>query len=163
MDKRVKHQIETRIEARRLFDAGFGCGAVSTHLGVPAGTVRIWQDKHRQGLLLVLDIVSKKKQYSQALKLAAVEKFLSGTSITDVLIEFEISNRSLFNKWVALYRTNGADGLAAKPKGRRPQESDPGKQSLEERLYFLEMENAVLKKFQALMQEKDALLKQRKP
>lgn len=56
MDGRIRHQTETRIEAARLFDAGFGYTAVATHLRLPAGTLRDWQDAHRQGRLLDLAV-----------------------------------------------------------------------------------------------------------
>lgn len=161
MDKRVRFTTETRIEAAKLFDAGFGVSMVATHLDMSAGTLRDWRDLHRQGALLGLGVMSGLKSYSADLKVAAVEMFLSGVAKSDVLLEFGISSRGLFNRWVIAYRKDGPAGLVAKPKGRRPAEKRVAEQTLEERVAFLEMENEVLKKLQALMFQQQALKKKR--
>ncbi|MEG0363522.1 MAG: helix-turn-helix domain-containing protein, partial [Aurantimicrobium sp.] len=104
MDLRVKHSFETRIEVARLFDAGFGFHAVATQLGLKRESVRNWHDQYMQGRLLDSAVMGNKK-YSPQLKIAAVEKFLAGTPKQDVLVEFEISTRAVFDKWVVLYRS----------------------------------------------------------
>jgi transposase-like protein len=161
LNQRVKHSTETRIEAARLFDAGFGVSAVATHMQIPKDTLRDWLDAHRQGRLIKLADMDIYRNYSTALKVAAVEKFLAGTSKAEILLEFGISNRSVFNKWVAAFRKDGVTGLAAKPKGRKPAVVAPVAQTLEERVLFLEMENEVLKKLHALMDQDLALNKKR--
>ena len=154
MDGRFNYSEETRIEVARQFALGHGARAVATYLGLPHGTMHQWQDAYRQGRLLHSGAVRENKIYPQQLKLAAVEKFLAGTSKTDIVLEFGISARSLFDKWVAAYRKDGPPGLAPKPKGRKP--LMVGKESLEAKVYRLEMENALLKKFQALMTQEAA-------
>jgi transposase-like protein len=156
MDGRIRHQIETRIKAARLFDAGFGYSAIATRLRLPAGTLRNWQDAHRQGRLLGLAVMAENKHYSPEAKLTAVEKFLAGTIKAEVIDEFQISSRSLFNKWLAIYRSEGAQGLTGKPKGRPKRGVDQSQETLEAKVYRLEMENAVLKKFHALMAKEEA-------
>jgi hypothetical protein len=94
----IRHKTETRIEAARLFDAGFGYKWVAKNLRLSEGTMRIWQDSHRQGRLLGLGSVTSYKKYSAELKLAAVEKFLSGTVKSDVMLEFSISTRAMLNE-----------------------------------------------------------------
>lgn len=152
MDSRVKHSIETRIEAARLFDAGFGDSAVSAKLALGRSTVRAWYDQHRQGRLLD-SVVMGNKKYSAAVKVAAVEKYLAGASTTEVVAEFEIPNRGLFDKWVAIYRRDGAEGLEPKPVGRKPKVDRA--ETLEEENARLRLENAVLKKLNALATEGD--------
>ena len=142
------------MEVARLFALGHGARTVATYLGLPHGTMRQWQDSYRQGHLLHSASVREIKIYPHQLKQAAVEKFLAGTSKTDIVFEFGISGRSLFDKWVATYRKDGPDGLAPKPKGRKP--AVVGHESLEAKLYRLEMENALLKKFRALMAKEEA-------
>lgn len=148
------------MEVARLFAMGHGSRTVATHLGLPYTTMRQWQDSYRQGHLLNSGSVREIKIYPHQLKVAAVEKFLAGTSKTDIVLEFGISARSLFDKWVAIYRKDGPSGLAPKPKGRKP--SVAGKESLEEKVYRLEMENALLKKFQALMAKDEAAQPQKR-
>jgi transposase-like protein len=159
MDGRIKHRIETRIEAARLFDAGFGYTAIATYLRLPLGTLRNWQDSHRQGRLLDFAVMAESKHYSSEVKLAAVERVLTGVSKSEVIVEFGISNRSLLNKWLVLYRLDGAKGLVGKPKGRPKRSVDLSPETLEQKVYRLEMENAVLKKFHALMAKEEAALK----
>lgn len=154
MDGRINYSEETRIEAARQFALGHGARAVATYLGLSHSTMRRWQDAYRQGRLLHSGFVRENKFYPEQLKQAAVEKFLAGTPKADVILEFGISTRAVFDKWVAAYRKDGPSGLAPKPKGRKP--SVVGKESLEAKVYRLEMENALLKKFQALVAEEKA-------
>ena len=155
MDGRFSYSEETRIEVARLFALGHGARAVATYLGLSHSTMRRWQDAYRQGNLLNSGFVRENKIYPQALKLAAVEKFLAGTPKAEIMLEFEISTRAVFDKWVAAYRKDGPSGLAPKPRGRKP--LIVGHESLEAKVYRLEMENALLKKFQALMAEENEL------
>ena len=161
MDGRFSHSEETRIEVARLFALGHGARAVATYLGLSHSTTRRWEDAHRQGHLLNSGFVRENKFYPEQLKLAAVEKFLAGTPKAQIILEFEISTRAIFDKWVAVYRKDGPSGLVAKPRGRKPLVI--GEESLEQKVYRLEMENALLKKFQALVaQEKAARPSKRK-
>jgi len=154
MDRRNGYSEETRIEVAQQFELGYSYGAVATFLGLPPGIVRNWQDAHRQDRLLNSGLVREKRKYSQELKVEGVEKFLAGTPKSDVIAEFGISTRTLFNTWVATYRKDGPSGFVPKPRGHKP--SMVGSESLEAKIYRLEMENTVLKKFQALMAEKKA-------
>lgn len=149
MDGRIAHSEETRIEAGKFFALGHSYRAVATYLGIPYGTVRIWQDSYRQGHLLNSGLVRENRRYSQQLKVAAVEKFLAGTPKSDIVLEFGISTRALFNSWVLAYRKDGPAGLVPKPRGRKP--SVVGSETLEQKVYRLEMENALLKKYEALV------------
>ncbi|MDO8713986.1 MAG: helix-turn-helix domain-containing protein [Polynucleobacter sp.] len=154
MDGRIAHSDDVRIEASKQFALGYGYFTVAKFLGLPLSTARTWQDAYRQGHLLHFETMRENKVYPQELKVEAVEKFLAGTSKTEILLEFGITTRSVFDKWVAIYRKDGPSALAAKPKGRRLLVE--GTETLEAKVYRLEMENALLKKFQALMTEEEA-------
>lgn len=160
MDGRINYSEETRVEATRQFELGNGYHVVAKYLGLPLSTARTWHDAHRQGHLLHSGFVRENRIYPQQLKLEAVEKFLAGTPKTDIVAEFGISARSLFERWVAAYRKDGPAGLAPKPRGRKP--SAVGQESLEAKVQRLEMENALLKKFQALMAEDEAAQPQKR-
>ncbi len=161
MDKREKYSSETRIEAARLFDAGFGLKSVTTHLGLAQGTARDWADAHRQGRLLGLAVMGN-RNYSQQEKIAAVELFLSGVSKADVVEQFQISSRSIFTKWVALYRDFGPEGLMVKSRGRPKKVIENKAETDAQRIYRLELENAVLKKSIALLASEDLAHKTRR-
>lgn len=149
MDGRIGYSEEIRIQAAELFASGYGARTVARYLVMPLSTICTWLDSYRQDCLLNSGAVRENKIYPQHLKVAAVEKFLAGTPKSQILLEYEISTRALFNKWVATYRKEGPEGLVAKTKGPKP--SVVGTESLEQKIYRLEMENALLKKFQALM------------
>lgn len=134
--------------AQDLFDQGCGSKTVARELGVSATTTRRWQDSWRQGALLGSAVMAS-KSYPYEVKVAAVERFLAGSSTADVVLEFEISTRSLLDKWVAIYRAQGVEGLRPKRKGRVPK--DPNVETLEQKVARLEMENLVLKKLNALV------------
>lgn len=154
MDGRISHSEDKRIEAAKQFALGYGYYMVATYLGLSPGTARKWQDAFRQDRLLHSGGVRENRIYPEQLKLAAVEKFLAGTPKTEIILEFGISTRSLFDRWVAAYRKDGPSGLALKPRGRK--RSEVVQESLEAKVYRLEMENALLKKFQALMTQEEA-------
>lgn len=153
MDGRINYFEETRSEAAKQFAQGFGYHVVARLLSLPVGTARIWHDSYLQGRLLHSDAVRENKIYPQDLKLAAVEKFLAGTSKAEIILEFGITTRAIFNRWVSAYRKDGPAGLVAKPRGRKP--LVVGKESLEAKVHRLEMENALLKKFHALMTQQN--------
>ena len=155
MYSRVKHSIETRFEASRLFDAGFGSDRVASKLAMSKETARQWRDQYRQGRLLDSGAMGNKK-FSRGVKVAAVEKFLAGSTKTEVMDEFGITTRAMLYKWVAIYRREGAGGLEPKRVGRKPRQQQP--ESLEEENERLRMENAILKKWVALAQEEDQRL-----
>ena len=154
-----RHKTETRIEAARLLDAGFGYSAVASQLGLSQYTVREWADAHRQGRLLGLRVMEARKLYPPEVKVAAVEKFLSGVSKSKVIEDFQITNRGMFNKWVVAYRDLGPAGLVEKRRGRRAH-VDPyhGSETDEQKISRLEMEIEVLKKLIALAAEEEAAL-----
>ena len=47
VDLRCKHGRPLRERAAELFDERFGCKSVARRLGIPAGTVRKWQQTYR--------------------------------------------------------------------------------------------------------------------
>ena len=137
-----------RIGAQELFDQGLGYRLVAQQLGLSTSTARNWRDRLRQGLLLGSEAMAK-KEYLFEVKVAAVERVLGGASRSEVVLEYEISTRALLDKWVAIYRAQGVQGLQPKPKGRIPKNQSA--ETLEQKVKRLEMENAALKKLQALV------------
>lgn len=85
------------------------------------------------------------------MKLAAVEKFLAGAGGDSVVVEFGISNRTVFHKWVALYLAHGVEGLNPKPKGRKPGSKPKVAETDQQKISRLEFEVEALKKLEALV------------
>lgn len=147
------HKTETLIEAQKLFDEGFGYSLVAKTLGVDKYTAREWQYKHRIGRILGLGHMTYHKHYSAETKLAAVQMFLEGATKSEVMQQFAIQSRGVLNKWLAIYREHGAEGLEPKTKGRPKQTVSDETDA--QRIGRLEMEVEVLKKYNALLAEED--------
>jgi transposase len=78
--------------------------------------------------------------------------YLSGAAREHVMERFEIRHLSQLEDWVRRYRENGAAGLQPGKRGRKPRPA-PAEETLEQKVRRLEMENAALKKLQALVAE----------
>ena len=89
-----------------------------------------------------------------------------GTSIRETAAIFNIPSYETVRKWKVAYETEGMDALESKKKGRLSMKKESMKQTkqtpaegsveaLEARIKQLEMENAYLKKLNALVQNKE--------
>lgn len=152
---RRTHPPEALVEAARLFDEGFGYAAAARQLALSPYTVRDWRDKHHQGRLIGLGSMNPRNNFSYEEKLAAVELLVAGATKTEVMQRFSIPSRSVLNKWFASYRLQGPQGLAPKPKGRPKQSETKNQETDAQRIERLEMEVAVLKKYNALLAAED--------
>ena len=68
-----------------------------------------------------------------------------------------IKSLTSLERWIREYRQGGAEALAPRPKGRRPKPKEPvyatREEELEARVRELELENAILKRINALADE----------
>jgi transposase len=89
----------------------------------------------------------------------------NGTSPNETAAIFRISSPSLIRKWRLQFESEGMDALQSKKKGRLPMKKKTKKaipvegtvEALQEEIERLRMENAYLKKLNALVQNKEAL------
>jgi putative transposase len=118
------------------------------------------QQEQLLSLEAVKSVTSKQIQYTFEFKESAVKQSLLGKTAKQIFIEagFDVSLfapkycTKLVKQWRHKVRDHGQDALRAKPKGR------PKKQPFEElsyedllfKLAYLEEENRLLKKYQAL-------------
>ena len=85
-------------------------------------------------------------------------------SYIEAAIKYRISSPGMISNWQSTYEREGTAGLVARPKGRvsmpRRKKKDFEEmtevEKLKERVEYLEMENAALKKLRALVQEENA-------
>lgn len=150
----MRWNLETRQEAVRLFELGYGYKAVGAQLGCPSATVMKWLYTFRVGGKEAL-LVGNKRTYSQELKIAAVRDFLEqGVSKPEIMEKYGIRSLSPLVKWIHLYREGGPDALAPKTRGRRRRQAPLVFESREEellaRIQELELELAIQKRINAL-------------
>lgn len=112
-DLRVKHDIELRIAAMRLLDAGRGDRCIARALSVPRETVREWQQIYRTfGSEVLLSMDGKQTRYTYEQRVAAASAVVDGgMARPDAMREFGIMSPSPLSRWCRLYREGGAEAL----------------------------------------------------
>jgi transposase-like protein len=94
------------------------------------------------------------KHYAKEVQLEAVRLFEEGKSHREISKALGIRDGQRTKKWVRAYREQGADAFEKKSKkgkgGRRPKKTNP-----QAYIARLEMENALLKKFQTELRKRE--------
>lgn len=141
-------------EAARLLEAGLGEEAIASIVGVNRNTARKWVYAYRAlGKEALLS--GKRRTYSQSEKLEAVRLFLDeGATKSEVMRRMGIKSVTALERWVRDYRAGGAEALAPRPKGRKPNPARPAfasrEEELEARVRELELELEIQKRINAL-------------
>jgi transposase len=141
--------------------------------GLNESNIRKWVGFYNQygktGLL-----PRKNQNYSTDFKLKVLKSINDDyLSLSEACLKFNITSESVIIKWQKDFTTFGVDGLQPKPKGRPKSMSDYKRKkrktdkplTREEELLLenerLRCENALLKKFQALIQAEEAAKKRK--
>ena len=149
-------------------EAGFT--AISRQHGVPRSLLRRWVAFFR--LHGMAGLISKSVQYSPEFKLSVLQHMWeNGLSLGKVSAIFDIRDQCAVGKWERSYRADGLAGLGAIPppnfedmptktKYKKPDPSVPdtekSRDDLLAEINWMRMENAYLKKLDALIQSKQA-------
>lgn len=150
---------EQRQAAVALFESGYGRDAVATRLMVSPHAVRELHDRWRLRGGGVLMPTLTKRLFSFEVKHEIVQRFLAGETKIALAQTYALSSPKLVAAWVRTYRTEGADGLRPKPKGRPPR--DPAQPvRAESELERLRRENARLRAEVAYLGKLRALMSQ---
>ena len=140
-----------------------GYKSIARQRGVPHEVLRRWILAYR---IHGLDGLKKKfSHYSAGFKLSVLQHMWDNAlALGKTAALFNIRNPGSLSTWEREYRRAGLDGLTARPRGKPksmsvtpPQpESKPddekSREDLQAELDYLRMENAYLKKLQALVQ-----------
>lgn len=153
----MRYGMEVRARASDLFEQGFAERAVSTVLGVRECTVKKWLYTYR-ALGKEALLVSAHLKYDYETKLAAARDVVDGgLSKPEVMERYGIKSISPLKKWCASYASGDLEALRPKPKGRPAKPEKPiyasREEELEARIRELELENAILKRINALAEE----------
>ncbi len=86
----------------------------------------------------------------------------NGLSRMEAAMKYRTFSPRMISNWRSTYEQEGVEGLVARPKGRVPmarRKKNPEEmtevEKVKERIEYLEMENAALKKLRALVQEEN--------
>ena len=159
-----KYSSKFKLEAVQYYlDGKCGFLATAKHFGVNKELLRGWVKKYQQhgpeGLLK-----QKVSSYSGDFKLSVIEYMHNNhLSLTETAFQFRLANHNIVGKWERIYYEEGPQGLYKERRGRnKNMSSKPRKKKLSkekeedliEEVQRLRMENAYLKKLQALVQER---------
>jgi transposase len=154
-----------------------GAEEVASHFGLDHGTVRKWIAIHSVHGLAGLS--KKFSRYDAHFRLSVLERmWKDGLSRRQTAAIFNIRNAGCLSVWERLYESGGIEALAPRRKGRprsmpeppiivspsgEPQKDEAkSREDLVAELNYLRMENAYLKKLEALTQARQASTR-RKP
>ena len=163
----VKYTKEAKLKViKQYLDGQLGYHRLSTKLGIPAFTIRRWVDAYR--LHGDESFERRRAHYSAGFKLSVLQHIWdNGTTINQTAAVFNIPHPDSIRTWAKRYKEGGSEALgrikAAVPDmpTRLPPPDDKPvheltREELLKRVEYLQMENAVLKKLDALTQAKKA-------
>ena len=152
----MRYGMDARAEALRYFEMGLADKLVGRLLGIPHETVRKWLYAYR-ALGKEALFVTKHKTYSHDLKVEVARAVVEGRmSKPEAMAAYGVKGKTQINEWCRLYREGGADALLPKARGRPRKRERPfasREEELEARVQELELENEILKRFNALAEE----------
>ena len=122
--KRVVYSAKVRKQAAELLKEGVGHRSLAARLKIPEATARPWSRAYAVGgEEAVLNAGSRHRVYDYDTKLAVVKDRLErGKTVRQVMIEYGVPSESSVKSWCRLYRTNGAEALVDRPRGRKPKQ-----------------------------------------
>ena len=167
----MKLTLEDKKKIIELREQGIGYGTIAKQFKIKNSTVNsIWYRYEKHGIEGIKH-PSKNRKYSADFKLEIINRVLQGESKTRLAAEYNLYGAGTIVSWMKKYEElgyNGLEGDQGSPKIMTKEEKKKTPLSKSEReefnelkkkLEYLEMENEILKKLDALVKER---LKQQK-
>ena len=162
-----KHSLQFKLKVVKDYLKGGGYLRVANLYGINTTDARKWVMAYQRHGSTGLDR-RVYQSYAPDFKVAVLEHMHThGLSPRLVAVHFNIASSSTILIWRRLYNEGGIKALQSKPKGRPPMSkrseiqallAKPSEQLTPEelllKLHYLEVENAYLKKLEALTQQK---------
>ncbi len=155
------HEFRMQVINERLSGKSFGQLAKKFNIGET--TIKQWVHQYNAGG--VTQLINVNRRYSTEFKKNVIEyKWEYGLSLNETMSHFKIPNNGTVFQWEKRYLAEGIFGLTPRKKGRQckmtPEKPKTPKnpreltreQELEAEIAQLKMENAFLKKLNALVQ-----------
>ena len=131
---RSKHTIEQKLTAVQMLKEGFHTWVeISEIYQISTDTLYQWQMKYETYGVEGLKEANSWKSYSKELKEAAVQDYLNhGLSKGEIVLKYEISNRSVLSRWIRKYTSHSE--LKDSGKGMSQTMTKGRKTTIEERI-----------------------------
>ena len=174
--KRKKHGYAERLRYMHMLEDGFSVNYIETHFGINHNLLgHLWTRYQSEGPSGLLKKQNIKADYAFKVKVVRdIEE--NHLPLAEASLKYNVSDSQLY-RWRKIVYSLGYDALAiTRPRGRpskndmgRPKKKKPEEMTelelLQLRVKELEAENALLKKVKALVEAREARLKEigRKP
>ena len=171
MYKNKKHDALFKLKLVKEYQGGISITGLSKKWGVSKSLMTRWIDRYNsqgcQGLF-----TRSHQYYSSGFKLKVVKSYQEeGLSLRACCLRYDIANESTVLSWVRKYETLGFDSLGkqhGRPKVMKKDKPSLKKtkpltrlEELEKENLYLRAENELLKKLEALVQQKETPSKKR--
>ena len=165
----MKLNLKDKFKIIELYENGYSISHLAIMFKISTFVIRQVERQYREHGIDSFKEKGKNKKYTTDFKYEIVNRVLNGESIYGITGELCV-NRGMISAWVKKYNELGYNGLIEKKKGRPPNmnskktninseipmdEKDKRIKELEERNAQLEMENDLLKKLRALVQQRE--------
>jgi len=163
----MKLKLEDKLKIIELYENGWTVKQISLKYGLFRTTVEHIERQYREHGIESFKEKGKNTKYPVNFKIEIINRILAGESASGIASELCVNVGMIFS-WVKKYNELGYNGLIEKKKGRLPKmrpkenkndipmdEKDKRIKELEERNAQLEMENDLLKKLRALVQQRE--------
>ena len=162
----MKLKLEDKLKIIELYEEGYSIPRLCKKYNVSHSTIERIERQYRDHGLSSFKRKDKNNKYSLDFKMEIVNRVLNGESKRGLAAELCVSN-GMIHSWVKKYKEMGYNSLSiqqGRPKIMKPEtkksmlinedEKDKRIRELEERNAQLEMENDLLKKLKALVQQR---------
>ena len=162
----AKFTAEEKLQAvLRYMNGNESFKTIAQSIGADEKNIRVWKKQYEHNGAEAF--VKRYTNYSAQFKLDVLNFMIeNGTSLNETAAIFGIAAPSTILQWQKQFETKGFDALQSKKKGRPSMKKETNKQpkqvlgegspeALQARIKQLEMENAYLKKLNALVQAKE--------
>ena len=165
----MKLKLEDKLKIIRIYEEGYSISSLSNKFNVSDNLIKRIERQYREHGIESFKEKGNNTKYTAHYKMEIIKRVLAGESMTSIAAEICV-NAGMIYSWVKRYNELGYNGLIEKKKGRPPKmkpkskeikindtsmdEKDKRIKELEERNAQLEMENDLLKKLKALVQQR---------
>ena len=159
----MKLKLQDKQRIIELWKSGYGCAMIAKQFNVVRSTIIHFIEKYQ---IYGDKVVQEKKQnkvYSVEFKLRIIERVKNGEAINSIANEYMLHN-GMIHAWIKKYEELGYNGLITQKRGRPKMNqikskkkymlTDDERKQYEARIKQLEMENELLKKLDAFVQER---------
>ena len=167
----MKLTLEDKKKAIELWKSGYGSYAIAKELNVGATTIKCLIEKYQIHGNKILQEKELNRKYTADFKLMVIKRVENGESINSIANEY-MFHHGMIHAWIKKYKELGYNGFITQKRGRPKMSklkekkkvilTDDERKQYEARIKQLEMENELLKKLDALVQERIKREKEKK-